>query len=139
MILNDGLQAKAFWLYQETLIPVNRKHIDTVIDTPERFNLTIAEIEAVFNSYAEPLHHEGNARRDIMRELFKQGWIRIRDNRKVKSYQGWIFEADSKIRDIWIRGFIEWAILNGNMSKFDRVVVKYLESNSGFDGEPEEF
>lgn len=138
-MIYDGSQANAFWLYQETLIPVHRKHIDTVIDTPELFNLTKTEIEAVFKLYGEPLHHEGNARRVIMSELFGHGWIRVRNNTKVKSYQAWIIEADAKIRDIWIRGFIEWAVGHGYMSKLYRIIVRYTESKMDFDGRPEDF
>ena len=78
--INDGSQAKAYWLKEEALIPVHRKHIDKIIDSPELFGLTKAEIETIYERHEEPLHLEGNARRFIMAELFKNGWIRIRDN-----------------------------------------------------------
>jgi len=53
-------------------------HIRTVIDHPASFGVERAEIERLYRHHHEPIGFEGKAREDILRRLFKGGWVRVR-------------------------------------------------------------
>ena len=57
---------------------VKTNHIGTVIDDPTQFGLTMEEIKARYSEYGERLGIEGKARREILLQLVKNGWIRLR-------------------------------------------------------------
>ena len=122
------LRPDAYWLREDLLVPVQGKHIDTVIDNPELFYLTLGYIKVLYCEHQEPLRFEGKARKVIMADLFRCGWIRIRNKTRVKSYQAWIIEADSIDRNIWIDKFVDWAMELGIMRKDDRLRVNYTDS-----------
>jgi hypothetical protein len=60
------------------LIHVADSHIATVIQDPERFGLTSAEIEAEYSKHQEKVGVEGEARRELLLRVIRQGWIRLR-------------------------------------------------------------
>jgi hypothetical protein len=60
------------------LIHVPDSHIATVIRDPERFGLTPAEIETVYKKYGERVGVEGEARRELLLQIIRLGWVRIR-------------------------------------------------------------
>ncbi len=69
----------AFWINPEGLIyRVSITHIKDVIRFPNKFGLSIRDIQKVFNKHDEPLGHEGKAREEILLNLFKRNFIRIR-------------------------------------------------------------
>lgn len=53
-------------------------HIDQVIQSPKSFNITDRYIKNVYTKYDEPVGLEGKAREELMLELIKSGFIRIR-------------------------------------------------------------
>lgn len=53
-------------------------HIDTVINNPDEFGVTIDEIKDVYEKYGEPFRSEGKAREEIIKNVVKKGWIRVR-------------------------------------------------------------
>lgn len=77
---------------------VNR-HIADVISSPEKFGLTSEYVNRIYKEHNEKLGGEGNAREEILVELIRNGWIRVREyagrywsiqvprmSRKVKEY-----------------------------------------------------
>lgn len=69
----------AFWISPGgEILGVGTSHISKIIDTPERFGLTMDYLKAVYKDYGEPLGFEGKARNIIVREIISRGWIRLR-------------------------------------------------------------
>lgn len=64
-------------------------HIDQVVKSPKSFGLTDRYVKNTYEKYGEPVGQEGKAREQIMLELIKDGFIRIRF---VKN-QFWIVNA----------------------------------------------
>ena len=76
------------------ILPVTASHIAMIIENPERFGLSFAEIEAAYKACGEKLGLEGQARREIICGLILQGWIRIRHYPK-DAERGWRFNVRS--------------------------------------------
>lgn len=53
-------------------------HIQTVICEPEKFGLTVDEINAEYCKYKEPVGMEGKARGVLLKKILRNGWIRLR-------------------------------------------------------------
>jgi len=71
--------SEGYWVSPKgDIITVPHRHINTVVDHPEKFNLTKEEVKKVFEKHKEPLGFEGFAREEIMTNLIKDDWIRIR-------------------------------------------------------------
>jgi hypothetical protein len=84
------MEHRAYWISPDgTIAPVHGKHIQEVINNPERFGLTRVHIESVYKKYGEPLGLEGRAREEIMCGLIKAGWIRCR----YKKQDYWMVQA----------------------------------------------
>lgn len=56
----------------------NVTHIKQVTNNPKIFGVTRKWIESIYSKYDEPVGAEGDAREEIMKFLFKKGYIRIR-------------------------------------------------------------
>ena len=69
----------AFWINPTGKIHrVGKNHISDVIKYPRKFGLSQSEIRKVFDKHNEPYGHEGHAREEILKNLFKDNFIRIR-------------------------------------------------------------
>jgi len=69
-----------FWIDGGTgeVVFCQRKHIDVVLNQPERFGFTRERLVAIYEKYGEKLGFEGFAREEILREAIRRGWIRVR-------------------------------------------------------------
>ena len=77
--LTSAFGKKAYWISPSgEVIDCATTHISEVINKPEQFGLTREGIEELYKQYDEPLGHEGKAREEIMLDLIKKGWTRIR-------------------------------------------------------------
>ena len=77
----------AYWISPTgRIFPVSTRHIEFIIANPRLFHLTPHMIEKVYHRYKEPIGCEGNARNEIIAELIKKGWIRVRFDPKQFSY-----------------------------------------------------
>jgi hypothetical protein len=89
----------AYWISPKNeIIDVPTNHIDVVIKNPETFGLTKEEIQKSYDAYGEQLGVEGKAREDIILDLIRKGWIRIRQYRN----QGWsvnVAKMTKKVKD----------------------------------------
>ncbi|MEO0281630.1 MAG: hypothetical protein ABIN05_04715 [candidate division WOR-3 bacterium] len=81
------LKYEAFFITPENyLVPVHRNHIDVICDHPEIFGFTIDHVKDVFHKYDEPLKSEFQARKELLKEIFEKGFIRLRFKTKEDSY-----------------------------------------------------
>lgn len=82
----------AYWINQRgKILDVGMgTHIDQVIKSPKSFGLTDLYIKNLYKKFNEPVSLEGKAREQIMQEVIKDGFIRIRF---VKN-RFWIVNAD---------------------------------------------
>ena len=89
----------AYWInpYGQILNIGAGKHITQVTDAPEKFGVTREYLEAKFKEYGEPWGSEGKAREDIIKDIMKKGFIRIRlyPNR-FWSIQTWDFNKRTR-------------------------------------------
>ncbi len=70
---------EAFWISPDgRLKPVIDNHIGLVIRDPDSFGLTMDYVEAEYSKENEQIGIEGRARRRIILELVRRGWIRVR-------------------------------------------------------------
>jgi len=75
--MSSGISA--FWLSPDgKILPVMATHIHYVIDEPAGFGFSRAEIKKIYTRYGEALGAEACAREEIICQLVKRGWIRIR-------------------------------------------------------------
>ena len=73
--------AGGYWLGSSgQCIPLHgdRKHIDEIISNPPLFGLTMESLSGIYEEEDEPLGIEGRARKRIILDCVKRGWIRIR-------------------------------------------------------------
>lgn len=69
----------AFWISPGgEFLGVGTSHIRKIIDSPEKFGLTMAYLKEVYKDHDEPLGFEGKARNRIVRKVIYRGWMRIR-------------------------------------------------------------
>lgn len=85
------LMSGAFWVSPRgKFLDAGRDlHIGMVIKQPETFGLTRRYIDQLHEKYGEQVGQEGDAREEIMLDLMKQGWIRIRRYQNHYSIQTW--------------------------------------------------
>lgn len=78
-------QIDAYWISPSgDLIEVDDKHISTIKQNPEIFGLTYDYIKGLYDKYGERYNWEGKAREELITNLLKRGWIRIRNYSRVK-------------------------------------------------------
>ena len=65
---------------QGAIIPIEGKHIDSILANPRRFGFSRKQIRAVYEKYGEQPEYgfEGNGRNQIILSLLLKGWTRIR-------------------------------------------------------------
>ena len=114
----------AFWVYKNRIIELDvETHIQYIIKNPEMFNTTKKEIDNIYKGYNEPVNLEGKAREEIIKNIAKKGWIRIR------YYSGhggeyWSIQCDNyRRREKAIFDFIDYAIDNNIMAFHDPVSI----------------
>lgn len=99
-----------YWISPEgNIIPLEGsidRHIHMVIQNPEKFGISKKQIDALHKKYKEKLYSEGNAREEIITELLKKGWIRIR---YVSQYDTFVIQlnvlGEKSKNSIW-----DWAV-----------------------------
>lgn len=94
----------AYWISPRgQVLPVATNHIDIVIKHPKKFGYTTEKIEEIYARHEERMGSEGNAREEIIIDLLKKGFIRIR--RYKNAYSLNIGRMSKKVKDI----LFDWA------------------------------
>ena len=103
------------------------RHIDSVTKEPEKFGLTKEHIDAVYKKHGEQKGREGKSREELIKEISKQGWIRVRHYLRPVDY--WSIQCDNyKKRRKQIQNFIFDAMEKLGMSEHDHVsIIGYFD------------
>ena len=113
---------EAYWISPRgKIIKVETTHIDIIIDHPDYFGYSLQDIKNIYDRYNEELGSEGQAREQILLNLFKHGWIRIRKYSRPDKWSVNVFQLNHKEKD-YIRS---WSLLmlKNKHSKFDDVIL----------------
>lgn len=106
-----------FWIdNKNNIINISfKKHIDFVFSNPELFNLTQQEIKEIHDKYNEKIGTEGKQRDEILTNILKLGWVRIRFYYKTDQ---WSVQCDSfQLRKKIINRFVEIAVYGKSVIK----------------------
>lgn len=69
----------AYWITPDyQVIPVKTSHIEMIIDHPEIFHVPYEVITAAYARSGEAVRTEGQARQEIIIEIVKKGFVRVR-------------------------------------------------------------
>ncbi len=97
----------ACWIApDDKIIEVPITHIKRILENPEMFGLSKDKILATYKKYNEKVGLEGKARHEILLDLIKKGWIRIRYMPKNDSWTVEIYDYN-EITNNQIRGWIQ--------------------------------
>jgi len=80
------IEHKAFWVKDYKIYSVELNHINYITSHLELFNIERSEIERIYKGYNEKRGFEGKARIEIIKNISKQGWIRVRHYTKPSNY-----------------------------------------------------
>ncbi len=114
----------AYWIdsYGKIIPLSSDRHINEIWENPEKFGYTEKELKAVFKKHKEPRGAEGNAREEIMHDLIKKGWGRVRYISRDDSYTVQIWALNSKQKD----NLYDWAVLVAK-EETDKKTIKHTE------------
>lgn len=74
----------AYWITPDNeIIPVITSHIETIIDHPEIFGVSNEYLLSIYEKHKEVVRTEGQARQEIISEIVKRGFVRVRRYKKV--------------------------------------------------------
>ena len=119
----------AYWISPSgKIIPTEITHIASIIRNPELFGLDRTYIEKLYKKYKEHIGQEGKARNEIMTDLMKKNWIRVR----YVDTGGWYFEVirlNERQRDS-ILDFISKGMKDGFINKYTQISVGQVNGTS---------
>ena len=116
-------QGEAYWISPHgKAIRVSTNHIRAVIGNPESYGYTKEKIEKIYKNHGEKVGTEGDAREEIVLDLVRRGWIRMRQylgrsdyialnvrdlgtktiDRVTDFFEGWKGSKDSKFATVVI-------------------------------------
>jgi len=72
--------------------PVPHRHILTIAEDPQLFGLTVDDIKTVYKKHKEDVGWEGYARNEIILDLLKKDWVRLRFTTKSGTWRLQIHE-----------------------------------------------
>ena len=116
----------AYWIspYGDVMPLTADRHINEIWENPEKFGLTLKEIEKIFKKHKERRGSEGNAREEIMTDLIRQGWGRVR----------YISSGDSFTVQVWAlndtqkENIYDWAkIASKDLGPYTGVVIMEIK------------
>lgn len=121
--------AGGYWLGSSgQCIPLfgDRRHIDEIISDPPLFGLTMESLSGIYVEEDEPLGIEGRARRRIILDCVKRGWIRIRRYPREGRWTVNVYELTVRNRHHLTR----WAAaMSGYGFAHDDVIIDLLDGS----------
>ncbi len=121
---------RAFWYKNGKIIQVQSLHITDVCKNYEIFGLSKEYIQSKYDLYGETWGSEGKAREEIMIELMKKGWIRIRES-VGKEGSKWTIQFDNyRKRKNDLQEIVSQLLLDReDMKDYDSLVLLQCEGN----------
>ena len=97
---------EAYWVSPDgDIYPVEKTHIQAVAENPKRYGTTLEKIKSEFKKYDEVFpFQEHKARRSILTEIIKTGWIRMRLNLRSAAWTAETWEWNEREKNalqIW--------------------------------------
>ena len=90
----------AYWISNKgKILPVKNRHINMIIKDPKSYGYTDKEIDDIYNKHKEPKGLEGKAREEIMTNLLKKGFIRLRYNKRNSAWIVQLNKLSNKEKD----------------------------------------
>ena len=105
---------------QGEIIPGEINHINTVIKYSDKFGYTRDRIEEIYQYHNERIGLEGKARLEIIVDLVRKGWIRIR--RQPNRWSITVWQLTQEVKQL-LCGFV-CQVWDGEYG--DRRVDKYM-------------
>jgi len=89
-LLSEAMPSvQSYWISPRgETIPSGTLHITAVVRNPEQFGYTGEELKEIEAKYGESLEQEGEARQEIMENLLRQQWIRLRYRPRQDTWVG---------------------------------------------------
>ncbi len=121
---------KAFWISPDgKSYKVPQTHIKFVLNHPELFQADLDKYETLVNKYNESWGDENKARIDFLKDIVKEGWVRVRFRKKGYLYvlETWQWnqeDIDDRIRP-WAKQVNERAEI------YPGTDFKFLETKTG--------
>lgn len=127
--LPEASMAGGYWFNGWKAVDVSTStHIKAILENPDTFDMTEEHIKSIYDSYGEPYGLEGKAREDIIKEVARNGWIRVRHYTRPKDY--WSLQCDRVKKNIdKLKAFCNWAIDHKLMSYHDEVIILGYDDN----------
>jgi hypothetical protein len=73
------MRSEGFWISPAGDIIQVSIHMLAITADPELFGFTTEQLKNMFSQYNEPYGQEGNAREIIFKDVYRRGWIRVRE------------------------------------------------------------
>jgi len=129
--------SKAYWISPTgKVIPVDQTHVLQVIEHPDKFGMDWNDIESVHEKYNEPIGMEGSAREEIVTDLMRNGWIRVRYEPRFFS---WTIQLNStsiqKIPKFIIGSFLAMLIIENPKNKYSGLRILDTSNNELYVGD----
>jgi len=116
------MESTGFWYREGKIFDLGAdKHIGLICKYPDIFNLKLDYIREIYNEFGEKIGFEGKAREVLIKQVSKDGWIRIRHYGRPRDY--WSIQYDKyTLRKKDVKGIVEYLISeNGIMDKYDEI------------------
>ena len=128
------MQGLAYWISPRgKVIRVTTSHIAAVIAAPESFKMSTREIVAAYAKYQERIGVEGKAREEVLVDLLRRRWIRIREHPARWNIE---FSTASPRTKAHIRKWVQGALRRGIVrDRYAEVRLDGLDDGYGCDVE----
>jgi predicted SprT family Zn-dependent metalloprotease len=122
---------QAFWIKGRKIIPVGKIHIDYIIENPELFGLTDEYIKSIYKKNKEKLGQEGKSREFLIKEVSKEGWIRVRHYTRPRDM--WSIQTDDiERRKKAIDNFILFCLSEKIMTYNDELFLMSYHTDTSY-------
>ena len=97
------------------IVPVPVRHIVAIAKDPKLFGLTVENIKEVYARHKEDVGWEGYARNEIILDLLKKEWVRLRFSSRSGTWRLQIFE---ELNDNLKKNILKFCkeVKNGNIT-----------------------
>jgi hypothetical protein len=123
---------RGYWVKADEVYDVSDEtDYDFIINNPDKFDLTVQDIQLLFDYCGEETDHQKVAKEHLLRIAESQGWIRIR-YQTLPSVK-WHVNCDNpSARENEIKQFFRWAIDKRIMSGDSVAVISGSDVQEDF-------
>ena len=125
---------EGYWISPSgKMIEIPGTHIEYVVRNPETFGYTRDELQSIADKHGELINAEGKARDEVMTDILKKEWIRVRyDKRREWVLQIWTLSK--RIKDnlsYWIYSMVAGVIKRAKkVNQHTQIFLMELKANN---------